>query len=155
MVSDDLLLEVATTLVERGTVLFLTPTMEEADRFAAHFRTIFVKSAAKALEKTEQEVLKKLLKPVGLNPSFVALANGGWVLFYQADDVSADEPIGDPKVVYWPTNAGEYATVTYREWQKARRKNVVWRPLPPAPRQPKTGTIWDRVLDADDDDEVL
>jgi hypothetical protein len=121
-------LEVAQTVLDGGSVLFLTPNSEMTDRVADLFRKAFVENAME-VKGCAELTARKLMKPEGANPSYVQLAKGpGHAFFHPNQDMTADEEIGNPTFVYWPTEGGDYQKVPYNTWKRERRAHL-WRPV--------------------------
>jgi hypothetical protein len=149
----ELLVEVANAAMNRGRIVFLCQDLPQADRLADRFRKALVDEAIEG-GMGDVKARTKLFRPPGANASFVQLTNGGWVFFYPANDLSADENIGSPEHMYWPSEGGNYERVTYEFWQKERRKGCIYRPVttaeakvPPKKKGPRTA--WDRLLEDD------
>lgn len=149
----ELLVEVAGAAMEKKRMVFLCQTIEQADRLADRFRKALIDEAIEQ-GMGDVKARTKLFRPPGSNPSFVQLMNGGWVFFYPANDLTADEDIGGPEFVYWPSEGGNYEKVTYSFWQNERRKGCIYRPVttaeaktPPKKKGPRTA--WDRLLEDD------
>jgi len=133
-----LLTEVAETILEGRSALFLTPStlgettvrQEVADRVADRFRKAFIE-AAQMHRNCAEVTARKLLRPEMNNPSFVKMAGRetGWVFFHPNEDVvHADEDFAAPNYVYWPTEGADYQKFSYLSWRRERRLNV-WRPV--------------------------
>jgi hypothetical protein len=149
----ELLGEVARTALEKGRLVFLCQDLPQADRLADRFRKSLI---AEAIEQGVAEISArtKLFRPAGANPSFVQLTNGGWVFFYPAPDLTAEDDIGHAEHVYWPTEGGNYEKVTFDAWKRERRKGCIYRPMTTGegvPKKKKGGrpTAWDRLLEDD------
>lgn len=132
-----LLSEVAETILEGRTALFLTPStlgettnrQEIADRVADRFRKAFIETA-RTVRNCAELTARKLLRPEGSNPSFVKMVERetGWVFFHPNEDVSVNDPVGTPNFVYWPTEGADYQKVPYLSWRRERRDSL-WRPV--------------------------
>ncbi len=160
-----LLAEVATTVLEGRTALFLTPSFlgettnrqEVADRVADRFRKSFNEKAME-LRHCAELTARKLLRPEGNNPSFVRMVDRetGWVFFHPNEDISEGEEVGTPSFVYWPTEGGAYQKIAYLGWRRERRENV-WRPVhfkglldwedPPSTPARGPRVAWDALFD--------
>ena len=150
-----LLVEVAKSAIEHGRLVFLCHAsggLALADRLSDRFRKALIDEA---VEQGWSQITArtKLFRPAGSNPSFVQLTSGGWVFFYPANDLTADEDIGGPEFVYWPSEGGNYEKVSYDFWRRERRTGCIYRPVTTAEAKPpkKKGprTAWDRVLEDD------
>jgi hypothetical protein len=150
----ELLVQVAQATLNRERVVFLCQDLDQADRLADRFRKALIDEAVEQ-GMGEVQARTKLFRPAGANPSFVQMVNGGWVFFYPATDLNADDPIGPAQNVYWPSEGGNYELVTYDFWKRERRKGCIYRPVTTAetapPKKKKTGrrTAWDRLLEDD------
>jgi hypothetical protein len=149
----ELLVEVAAAAMNKERTVFLCQSIEQADRLADRFRKALIDEAIEG-GMGDVAARTKLFRPPGSNPSFVQLTNGGWVFFYPANDLTADEDIGGPEHVYWPSEGGNYEKVTYNFWRNERRKGCIYRPVttaeakaPPKKKGPRTA--WDRLLEDD------
>jgi len=149
----ELLREVAQAAIEKHRIVFLCQDINQADRLADRFRKALVDEA---IEQGMGEVpaRTKLYRPAGANPSFVQMVNGGWVFFYPAKDLNANDDIGHAESVYWPSEGGNYEKVSYEFWRRERRKGSVFRAVTTAeeaPKKKKPGrpTAWDRLLEDD------
>ncbi len=149
----ELLSEVAQQAIEKGRIVFLCQDLAQADRLADRFRKALIDEAI-SQGVAEITARTKLFRPAGANPSFVQMVNGGWVFFYPAKDLNADDDIGHAQSVYWPSEGGNYEKVTFEFWKKERRKGCTYRPVTTAetvaPKKKKgRPTAWDRLLEDD------
>jgi hypothetical protein len=149
----ELLGEMAQAAMEKARLVFLCQDLSQADRLAERFRKAL---RDEAIEQGMSEITArtKLIRPAGANPSFVQLLNGGWVFFYPAKDLNADDDIGHAESVYWPSEGGNYEKVSFDFWRGERRKGCIYRPVTTAettPKKKKSGrpTAWDRLLEDD------
>lgn len=150
----ELLGEIARAAIEKGRLVFLCQDLPQADRLADRFRKALIDEA---IEQGVAEITArtKLFRPAGSNPSFVQMVNGGWVFFYPAKELNADDDIGHAESVYWPSEGGNYEKVAFDFWKKERRKGCIYRPVTTAetaPKKKKGGrpTAWDRLLEDDE-----
>ena len=140
-----LLAEVAETIIDGRTALFLTPSftvgdtkphianLSERQKFADHVADRFRKAffaQAMLLRNCAEITARKLLRPEGTNPSFIQMVSPetGWVFFHPNEDITAEEDIGTPTFVYWPTEGASYQKIPYLVWRRERAKSV-WRPV--------------------------
>ena len=149
----ELLGEIAQAAISKGRLVFLCKDIEMADRLADRFRKALIDEAIEQ-GMSELSARTKLFRPAGANPSFVQLLNGGWVFFYPAKDLGADDDIGHAEHVYWPSEGGNYEKVTFDFWRRERRKGSVYRPVttaegPPPKKKGGRPTAWDRLLEDD------
>lgn len=150
----ELLGEIAQAAIEKARIVFLCQDIAQADRLAERFRKA-LRDEAMEQGVSEISARTKLYRPAGANPSFVQMVNGGWVFFYPAKDLNADDDIGHAEHVYWPSEGGNYEKVSFDFWRKERRKGCIYRPMTtaegPAPKKKKSGrpTAWDRLLEDD------
>jgi hypothetical protein len=149
----ELLGEVAQAAIGKARLVFLCQDLAQADRLADRFRKAVI---AEAIEQGMAELTARtrLLRVAGGNPSFVQLTNGGWVFFYPASDLTAEDDIGHAEHVFWPTEGGNYEKVTFDTWKQQRRKGCIYRPMTTGEKVPpkkKAGrpTAWDRLLEDD------
>ncbi len=123
-----LLLEVAETLINGETCLFLSPNFGVNDRISDHFRKAFLEKVM-AVRGCSELTARKLLRPEGRNPSFIQPERGpGWIFFHPNEDIQATEEIGSPAFVYWPTEGLDYQKIPYSLWIRERAKST-WRPV--------------------------
>lgn len=151
----EFLSEVARAAIEKARLVFLVQDLDQADRLADRFRKALIDEA---VEQGVSEIAArtKLFRPAGANPSFVQMVNGGWVFFYPAKDLAADDEIGHAQYVYWPSEGGNYEKVSFDFWRRERRKGAIFRPVSTAegaaakPKKKGRPTAWDRLLEDDD-----
>jgi hypothetical protein len=150
----ELLVEVAQAALNRARILFLCQSLDQADRLADRFRKALIDEAVES-GMGDVNARTKLFRPAGANPSFVQLVAGGWVFFYPASDLNADDEIGPAQDVWWPSEGGNYERVAYDVWKRERRKGNVYRPVataeapPPKRKKGERPTAWERLLEDD------
>lgn len=153
--SVEMMEEIARAALMKGRMILLVKTPEQADKISTRLRTALAKELVENPSLyTPARGRGPLLKPMGSNPSFVQLTHGGWVFIWPADDMSADEELGQPQYVYWPSEGGTYEKVPYNIWQAARAAGHVYRPVSiatPKKKNPGRPTAWDRLM-ADEDE---
>jgi hypothetical protein len=160
--SAEMMEEIAVSALSKGRCILLVKTPEQAEKIALKVRLGIEKELRENPDNyVPQRVRGTLavpsrpsLKPVGANPTFVQLTHGGWVFVWPADDMHPDEELGQPQVVYWPSEGGTYEKVTYELWKQSRLKGDIYRPMSvTAPKKKGTGrpTAWERLLSDEDD----
>jgi hypothetical protein len=153
--SVEMMEEIARAALMKGRMILLVKTPEQAEKVSKRLRdAISVELRDNASLFTPARGRGPLLKAIGSNPSFVQLTHGGWVFIWPADDMSADEELGQPQFVYWPSEGGAYEKVPYNIWQAARGAGHIYRPVsiaPPKKKNPGRPTAWDRLM-ADEDE---
>ena len=156
--SPEMIQEIAGLAFNKGRVILLTRDEAQAEKAAVHLREVIQRLCAEVISQTltadGHPLRNTVLKPEGRNPSFVQLTNGGWVFLWPANDMTADDDLGSPQVVYWPSEGGAYERVTFSFWQEMRRAGEIYRPVTVAPTVKPTGeprTVWDRLLVDEDE----
>ncbi len=149
----ELLIEVAQAAIDKRRIIFLCQDLQQADRLADRFRKALIDEAV-SQGVAEISARTRLFRPAGNNPSFVQMLNGGWVFFYPANDLSAEDDIGHAEIVYWPSEGGNYEKVAFDLWRRERRKGCIYRPVttaeaPPKRKKGERPTAWDRLLEDD------
>lgn len=156
--SPEMIQEIAGLAFNKGRVILLTRDEAQATKAASHLRETIQKlcdeGSLMALTVEGHRPRLPMLRPEGRNPSFVQVTNGGWVFLWPANDMTADDDMGSPQVVYWPSEGGAYERVTFSFWQEMRRAGEIYRPVTVAPTVKPTGeprTVWDRLLVDEDE----
>lgn len=149
--SPEMMQEIAGLAVfNKGRVILLTRDEAQAETTATHLRAA-IRDLLSGIPRTPTS---PVLKPEGMNPAFLQLTNGGWVFVWSVTDMTADDDMGSPHFVYWPSEGGAYEQVSYPFWQKLRRAGGVYRPVTVAPPVRADGaprTVWDRLLVEEDE----
>ncbi len=140
--------DLAATMATRKNILILTRSDEEAERAGIRLREVLIETAIQDGFSAEKALAK--IKAQSQNPSFVQMSSGPWAFFNNILDLEADEPIGNPDMVLWPTEGGTYEPLIYRAWQIQRRSGLIYRPPTPIPRTDGPQTAWARLIDEDD-----
>ena len=62
--------------------------------------------------------------------------------------MDANEEIGQPEYVYWPSEGGSYEKVTYALWKLHRLAGTIYRPVVVTVPKKSAGprTAWDRLM---------
>lgn len=152
--SPEMMKEIAVSALGKRRSLVLVKTPAQADKIADKIREALrdeIVANPEAYRPARGRTV--LIRPIGSNPSLIQTTNGGWVFVWPADDMGADEDIGDPEFVYWPSEGGAYEKVTYSLWKKHRAAGDIYRPVVVTQPRKATGprTAWDRLLDDEDD----
>lgn len=149
--SQEMLLDIAQIALGKGRIIVLVKNSKQADKVSDRLRTVL--GAEIQNQGLTEGPRPTLLKPVGQNPSFVQLTQGGWVFIWPAQDMAADDPLGSPELVYWPSEGGAYEKVTYQLWKQHRLAGDIYRPVTVqvVPRHTGPRTVWERLLDDEEE----
>jgi hypothetical protein len=148
--------EIGREALSRGRCIVLVKHQEQAEKVSLKIRTAI---REELMDNPDNYTGPRggrppMLKPLGNNLSFIQITNGGWVFVWPADDMDANEEIGQPQFVYWPSEGGAYEKVTYDLWKLNRLAGTIYRPMTvatPKKKTPGRPTAWDRLLSEDDD----
>ena len=146
--SEEMMEEIAVSTVAKGKSILLVKSEEQAVKVAQRVReAIEAELPAGSVGRSPK------LKPATTNPSFVQLTNGGWVFIWPADDMGANDEMGQPEIVYWPSEGGNYEKVSYNLWRTARLAGEIWRPVTVSVPKKSQGrpTSWERLLSDEDE----
>lgn len=86
------------------------------------------------------------------NEWHLPLRAGGWLFVFPNFLLRPDLDIRNPAYIYWASEEGVFARVTYESWKRLRGDGHQWRPTASS-REGKT--VWDIILENENDpDEV-